>query len=60
LLLIGKNLWAEAMGYRWKVHANGQTLEEPVKENDDAVDAMRYAALMAFGKPAKSWDYVSY
>jgi phage terminase large subunit len=60
LLLIGKNLWAEAMGYQWKVHANGKTLEEPVKENDDAVDAMRYAALMAFGKPAKSWDYVSY
>jgi phage terminase large subunit len=60
LLLIGKSLWAEAMGYRWKVHANGQALEEPVKENDDAVDAMRYAVLMAFGKPAKSWDYVSY
>jgi len=36
------NLKAEACSYKWKVDKNDQIIEEPVKANDDALDAMRY------------------
>jgi phage terminase large subunit len=28
--------------YKWKVDKNGKPLDEPVKFNDDGMDAMRY------------------
>jgi phage terminase large subunit len=37
------NLDKESRGYSWKTTPDGKILDEPVKINDDAVDAMRYA-----------------
>ncbi len=37
------NILREIKTYCWKMDKDGNTLEEPVKENDDAMDAMRYA-----------------
>jgi phage terminase large subunit len=37
------NLIREMQGYKWKKDKNDNVLEEPVKMNDDACDAMRYA-----------------
>ena len=38
--------------YRWKLGISGKALEEPVKENDDGVDAMRYAVQFVDGVSA--------
>lgn len=38
-----KNLITEIQGYKWKKDKNDLILEEPVKENDHLMDAMRYA-----------------
>lgn len=38
-----KNLVTEIQGYKWKKDKNDLILEEPVKENDHLMDAMRYA-----------------
>lgn len=37
------NLIKELRNYKWKVDKNGKKLDEPVKFNDHACDAMRYA-----------------
>lgn len=37
------NLLKEFKSYKWKVDKDGNVLDEPVKLNDDAVDAARYA-----------------
>lgn len=37
------NLIKEIQNYCWKTDNNGNTLEEPVKFNDHALDALRYA-----------------
>lgn len=37
------NLIKELKSYKWQVDKNGIVLDEPVKINDDAVDALRYA-----------------
>lgn len=37
------NLLKELKSYKWKVDKDGRILDEPVKINDDAVDALRYA-----------------
>jgi phage terminase large subunit len=37
------NVIREKQGYKWKKDKNDKILEEPVKENDDAMDAERYA-----------------
>jgi len=37
------NLLKESRGYSWKTTSDGKILDEPVKINDDAVDALRYA-----------------
>lgn len=37
------NLKREMYSYKWKVDKEGNTIEEPVKANDDGLDAMRYA-----------------
>ena len=36
------NLISELQSYRWKKDKNGNILEEPVKDADDACDALRY------------------
>lgn len=38
--------------YRWKLDVSGRALEEPVKEADDACDAMRYAVSYVDGLEA--------
>ena len=38
-----KNILTEIKNYRWKVDKQGNILDEPVKFQDDAMDAMRYA-----------------
>lgn len=50
-----KHLWRELREYRWQTKPDGQPLtpERPVKANDHAVDALRYALYMAEGKPRR-------
>jgi phage terminase large subunit len=38
-----KNLKREFMSYKWKKDKNDNVIEEPVKANDDLMDACRYA-----------------
>jgi phage terminase large subunit len=38
-----KNLRREFMSYKWKKDKNDNVIEEPVKANDDLIDACRYA-----------------
>ncbi len=37
------NLLKEIRGYKWREDKNGRVIDEPVKFNDHAVDALRYA-----------------
>jgi phage terminase large subunit len=48
-----RNLLREMASYKWEVDKNGDiaTPERPVKQNDDAVDALRYAIFSHVGKP---------
>jgi phage terminase large subunit len=48
-----RNLLREMTGYKWETNKDGVIIspERPVKENDDAVDAMRYAIFSHTGKP---------
>ncbi len=43
LLKESVNLAGEIKSYRWKKDINGNVLDEPVKFNDHALDALRYA-----------------
>lgn len=43
LYLSGKNLVSEIGSYKWKKDKDDNIIEEPVKINDDLMDAMRYA-----------------
>lgn len=47
----------QCMDYRWKKHRDGRVLDEPVKLNDDAPDAIRYAAYTHWGAPTPEMDY---
>jgi phage terminase large subunit len=47
------NLLKESRGYSWKTTSDGKILDEPVKINDDALDAMRYAIYTYIAKKAK-------
>ncbi|NPB03707.1 MAG: hypothetical protein GXO39_04760 [Thermotogae bacterium] len=47
----------ELSSYSWKLDANDQPLDEPVKENDDLVDALRYALFTAEGFRATAPAY---
>lgn len=42
----------EAANYKWKVHSNGQSLNEPIDAFNHCWDAARYAASHKLGKPA--------
>ena len=48
----------EFPGYVMKVDRSGMSMDEPVKEKDDGMDAMRYAVMWFFNNPfnAKEWD----
>ncbi len=50
-----KNLIREMQGYKWKKDKNDLILEEPVKQDDDACDALRYAVHTYFSKPKITW-----
>ena len=47
------NLIKELKSYKWKVDKDGRVLDEPVKFNDDAIDALRYAVYTRMFKPKK-------
>lgn len=46
-----KNLRREFMSYKWKKDKNDNVIEEPVKANDDLMDACRYAIFTHLTKP---------
>jgi phage terminase large subunit len=46
-----QNLRREFMSYKWKKDKNDNVIEEPVKANDDALDASRYAVFTHLTKP---------
>jgi phage terminase large subunit len=37
--------------YKWKKDKNDNVIDEPVKENDDGLDAMRHAIFTHLHKP---------
>lgn len=43
LYISGKDMVSEIGSYKWKLDKDGNVIEEPVKMNDDLMDAMRYA-----------------
>lgn len=49
------NIIKEIKNYKWKVDKNGIRLDEPVKFNDHAMDAIRYAVFTKLTAPAYSW-----
>lgn len=46
-----QNLKREIQSYKWKKDKNDNVIEEPVKANDDALDACRYAVFTHLSKP---------
>jgi phage terminase large subunit len=50
-----KNLANELMSYKWKKDKNDNILEEPVKENDHLLDAMRYGIFTHLSKEKRTW-----
>lgn len=54
------NIVKEIKGYKWKTDINGKPVkdkdkDEPVKFNDHAMDALRYAVFTKLSQPAFSW-----
>ena len=50
------NLIAELKSYKWKTDKDGQVIDkEPVKLNDHATDAMRYAIFTRLKSPQLTW-----
>lgn len=45
-----ENLWNEYRSYTWKTDSNGKASDQPIKINDDAMDALRYAIHTYKGK----------
>lgn len=39
-----RNIWDEYMNYTWRFTPKGEQLEEPLKKDDHAMDALRYGA----------------
>lgn len=46
-----KNLQRELQSYKWKKDKDDNIIEEPVKANDDGIDAIRYAIFNFHDKP---------
>lgn len=57
LFISGVNIKSEIGGYKWKKDKNENLIEEPVKEKDDLMDAMRYAIYTHLNKPQISWEW---
>jgi len=53
------SLIKEAKFYKWKVDKDNRTLDEPVKFNDDGMDAVRYGIFSRFAKKRVSWGVLS-
>jgi phage terminase large subunit len=49
------NLISEINSYKWKVNKNGETLDEPVKFRDHAMDALRYGVFTKLANPTGDW-----
>lgn len=49
------NLIKELKAYKWKTDKDGKVLDEPVKFNDHALDALRYAVFTKLTIPSMSW-----
>jgi phage terminase large subunit len=50
------NLINELKTYKWKTDKDGKVIDkEPVKLNDHATDAMRYAVFTKLKQPALTW-----
>jgi phage terminase large subunit len=49
------NLIKELRNYKWKVDKDGKVLDEPVKFNDHATDALRYAIFTRLSKKRMTW-----
>jgi phage terminase large subunit len=49
------DLLKEIKNYKWKIDKNEKVLDEPVKFNDHAVDALRYGVFTKMSTPAFSW-----
>lgn len=43
------DLIAELQGYKWKTTRDGEPVDVPVKQNDHAIDALRYGIYTAWG-----------
>ena len=52
------HLIKELRGYRWKTDRNGVKLDQPVKFNDHATDAMRYAIFSKLTIPSVTWGAI--
>ena len=47
-----KDIIRELQSYKWRKDKNDNVIDEPVKDNDDGIDAMRYAIFTHLHKPA--------
>jgi len=53
-----ENLMSEVDSYLWKEHVHGYQLDEPVKKDDHAIDALRYAVYTHWVKqPAQIYGF---
>jgi phage terminase large subunit len=53
-----ENLRKELGSYKWKKDKNDKILEEPVKENDHLVDALRYGVYSKLKQPTLTWGVI--
>ena len=49
------DLIKEIKNYKWKIDKDGKVLDEPIKFNDHAVDAIRYGVFTKLAKPQINW-----
>lgn len=52
------NILTEIKSYKWREDKNGNVLDEPVKYNDHAMDAIRYGAYTKWFVPASKFERV--
>jgi phage terminase large subunit len=52
------NLIKELKSYKWKVTKDGKVLDEPVKFNDHACDALRYGVFTKLITPSYEFDII--
>jgi phage terminase large subunit len=53
------NLTKEIKNYKWQIDKQGKVLDEPVKFNDHACDALRYAVFTHHARPKRMKSYSS-